>query len=95
MSARVTTDIFCDKCGDWTNGVTSARIGAKKARRIAKSRGWAYRRSTEEPYPMVDLCPSCHVHHYAGQYKGIDFCTLCSRRKYDDIHIQEPEVENA
>ena len=33
MSIVISTDIFCDECGDWTDGVTGPRSGKKEAKR--------------------------------------------------------------
>jgi hypothetical protein len=53
MSFTITTDVFCDKCGDWTSGISGPVNGKREAWEIAKSRGWS----------MVNrqhLCPICN-----------------------------------
>lgn len=52
-----TADVFCDRCGDWTHGVTSneRKRQATEARDVAKLHGWSHSRKSEFP----DLCPEC------------------------------------
>ena len=53
---RVTTDIFCDDCGNWIHGGVSNEKDATRARRIAREQGWVVRR---RPGQIVDICPGC------------------------------------
>lgn len=56
MSMTITTDVFCDDCSDWTEGVSAIKIQAKTALAIAKSRGW---KRIREGNLVLDLCPAC------------------------------------
>lgn len=53
MSFTITTDVFCDKCMDWTPGTASHRIDKRSALEIAKSRGWTKKSGKH-------LCPLCN-----------------------------------
>lgn len=53
MSFTITTDVFCDKCPDWTPGESSNRINRRKALSLAKERGWTVRKKKH-------LCPMCN-----------------------------------
>ena len=54
---RVTTDVFCDKCGNWVNVDLGAwELGRRKARRKVRKLGWTVRRQNNK---IVDLCPEC------------------------------------
>lgn len=53
MSYTITTDVFCDKCGDWTSGATGNSPQRKEALRIAKSRGFTVK-------DKKVLCPICN-----------------------------------
>ena len=57
MTVIYTADVFCDKCGDWTHGVTQDRNSglARKAVTVSKSEGWS--RDARSQY--LDLCPKC------------------------------------
>lgn len=57
MTVIYTADVFCDKCGDWTHGVTLDRNSglARKAVTVSKSEGWS--RDARSQY--LDLCPKC------------------------------------
>lgn len=59
MNAVISTDIFCDLCGMWDQGVTVCTNAAKvgRARKKAKEEGWIYRRG--EDGTMIDICPRC------------------------------------
>lgn len=59
MSVTVTTDIFCDRCGDWMEGVSGRTFVDKRlARRKARTEGWVYKYDhTENKYK--DFCPNC------------------------------------
>jgi len=52
----ITTDVFCNICGNWTFGVTGPRANAHGARRNAKKDGWTRRLVKGK---VVDLCPDC------------------------------------
>ena len=52
MALVITTDVFCDGCGNWVHGVTGNRVRARPARETAATKGWVRRRGQ-------DLCPSC------------------------------------
>ena len=58
MSITVTTDVFCDLCGDWHSGVSGTKPQAKDARRSAKHFGWIYKKD-EVDGEMQDICPKC------------------------------------
>ncbi len=53
MSLTLSTDVFCDQCGDWTPGTVGPRNGGREARTIARSRGWTFSKHK-------DLCPLCN-----------------------------------
>jgi hypothetical protein len=59
MSIVYTADVFCDKCGIWSEGVTvtgaKAPGLASKALKKAKAEGWS--RDARSLY--TDLCPNC------------------------------------
>lgn len=58
-----TADVFCDKCGDWTHGVTDG-TGKRQATgaRAAAKKGWSHERRSLSP----DLCPNCLDLHRKG-----------------------------
>lgn len=56
MSATITTDIFCDVCGDWIHGASLRKEAVAFARRKAKESGWVYRLVDGE---YKDICPEC------------------------------------
>lgn len=58
MSLSITTDVFCDVCCDWVNGLTTASYGnvAGKARATAYQGGW---RRVKIKGKLRDLCPKC------------------------------------
>ena len=56
MSITTTKDVFCDTCGDWTNGdieTTNAKV-----RRLVKRDGWISKRICGR---TVDICPKCQT----------------------------------
>ncbi len=57
MTVRYTADVFCDRCGNWTHGVTSDRHTglAMPALAKAKRNGW----SRDVKSTCTDLCPDC------------------------------------
>ena len=57
MSITITTDVFCDICGNWIFGVTGPRASARSARRRVKDNGWIRRRLPNGK--MIDVCPHC------------------------------------
>ena len=52
MSYTITTDVFCDKCTDWTKGETSGKMEKNRALKIAIAKGWKHIKG--EHY-----CPAC------------------------------------
>jgi hypothetical protein len=53
----MSADIFCDRCGNWENGLTGG-VNERLAARVlilAKKRGWS--RSSSSVY--LDLCSHC------------------------------------
>lgn len=64
MSIVVTTDVFCDECGNWIFGDTGHKADARKARASAKSEGWVRIRVDGR---LVDLCPTCAGKHGKGR----------------------------
>lgn len=52
MSITISTDVFCEECGNWTAGATGTKPRPKAAREIAKSQGWAF-------FKRKDYCPDC------------------------------------
>ena len=57
MSIVITTDVFCDKCGNWVFGATGSKPYARFARYRARLAGWVRRRSQNGK--MIDICPNC------------------------------------
>lgn len=64
MVVRVTTDVFCDECGDWVHGTISNEKQAIFARAVAREQGWIVRR---RPGRMVDICPRCQEKEESGE----------------------------
>lgn len=60
MSITVSTDVFCDKCGNWSPEVTisGTKPAAKLARKRAKTLGWE-RRLFPETETFGDVGPCC------------------------------------
>lgn len=62
---RVSTDIFCDVCGNWAHGTVGDKVDARKTRETAKyngwERGWSY---TKRKY--IDYCPTCVPPEYTA-----------------------------
>lgn len=56
MSITVTTDVFCDKCHNWTHGQVGGRAMPKAARAKARGKGWKRLRIEGRTF---DLCPTC------------------------------------
>lgn len=58
MSITVTTDVFCDVCSEWIEGVSAATYGnvAGQARGIAYAQGW---RRIKLNGKLSDVCPRC------------------------------------
>jgi hypothetical protein len=48
----VSTDVSCDRCDEWTEGVVGPSVDRAGARAAAKRAGWTHHRGR-------DLCPSC------------------------------------
>lgn len=58
MSITVTTDVHCDRCPQWTSGVSGRLVArATEARKVAAGQGWTRRRDNDGE--LVDLCPAC------------------------------------
>jgi hypothetical protein len=68
VSISITTDIHCDDCQLWIEGVTSTRQDTGEARMIAKRAGWSYRAryNGHGGFTRVDLCPQCAAADDAG-----------------------------
>jgi uncharacterized Zn finger protein (UPF0148 family) len=65
VSITITTDVFCDVCGDWVDGVSSTKPLPKKALSAAKRDGWI---RVKRDGKTIDVCPKCqeqelHVAH--------------------------------
>lgn len=57
MSITVTTDVFCDVCNDWVEGVSGRDFADKEnARKHAKQHGWIMMYWDGK---LIDLCPEC------------------------------------
>ena len=56
MTVKVTTDIFCDFCPNWTHGCVSWKEQRRKARNISHNDGWKTARIAGK---TVDMCPNC------------------------------------
>jgi len=52
----ITTDVFCDICGNWTQGAVGRTIRVRQARENAASRGW---RQIKRDGKLIDICPVC------------------------------------
>lgn len=53
MSVRITTDVFCDGCGNWAHYRVSAQAHVRAAQRAAKAAGWVFDRHGD------CKCPAC------------------------------------
>lgn len=56
MTIKVTTDVFCNVCGNWVHGLVDFDKQAQMARDIARDQGWITQRRDGK---LVDLCPNC------------------------------------
>lgn len=65
MSITYSADVFCDNCGDWTHGITSAKPSGmvRPARKQAMSKGWSY----DPKGDLKDLCPDCLEKYRRGE----------------------------
>lgn len=57
MSYSITTDVFCDECGDWVHGCVSYKVRKITASNVAiKEHGWHinYLNGIKKHY-----CPDC------------------------------------
>lgn len=57
MSFTITTDVFCDDCGNWMSGpggIVSNKVEKRRAWKKAVTNGW---KRAEITYEM--LCPRC------------------------------------
>lgn len=52
MSIIVSTDVSCDSCDEWCEGVVQASVDRPSARAAAAKQGWTHHRGR-------DLCPTC------------------------------------
>lgn len=52
MSITVTTDVFCDGCMAWIDGVTGPSVDRPGARARVKQHGWTHTKGK-------DYCPEC------------------------------------
>ena len=60
MSITITTDVFCDCCGEWTAGTTGPDQNSRGARELARMAGWIRTRDKSRfDGETVDLCPEC------------------------------------
>lgn len=61
MSYTISTDVFCDGCGDWDQAVTCTGPAPRKreAWTKAKARGWRRVEGRQ-------LCPECDATHAPG-----------------------------
>jgi hypothetical protein len=67
MTARITTDIFCDVCGQWEHGATSDRPERRLSRAELKKIGWRFIRGPEGEW--IDVCP---LHKEAADKESLD-----------------------
>ena len=57
MSITISTDVFCDNCVVWVEGISGRGFVDKKtARKNAKIQGWI---SIYRNKKLIDLCPAC------------------------------------
>lgn len=82
MSLSVTTDVWCDRCGNWTTGVSSYKVEAKQARRNVAVIGWE---RIKVGYEFQDVCPTC-----LGKVECYR-CNKWSKRQPGDDHLACPE----
>lgn len=65
MSITITTDVFCDHCADWCDGVSDGlKIRIKDARNQAKGMGW---KRVLDDGAWIDLCPDCYAKWESGE----------------------------
>ena len=65
MSITISTDVFCDICGNWFHGTTSHKSEIRCARWLAKDAGWCRRLIGGK---MSDICPDCIEKHADKEY---------------------------
>lgn len=53
MSFTITTDVFCDKCGDWIHGVAASATMKAEAWAKARTSGWSKKDGKH-------VCPMCN-----------------------------------
>ena len=53
---RVTTDVFCDECGNWVHGQVGREKRVTRACQIAADQDWIVKRQNGQ---VVDICPEC------------------------------------
>lgn len=58
MSITISTDVFCNICGNWIEGSCGPRPQVRQARRAAKKAGWL---RCHSPFDgcLIDACPGC------------------------------------
>lgn len=52
MVVRLSHDVFCDFCGDWTHSFVDVNVNRNLAMKKAKKKGWVR-------YRGRDYCPTC------------------------------------
>lgn len=52
MSILVSTDVSCDRCDEWCEGVVGPSVDRPGARKAAQAQGWSHTAGQ-------DLCPTC------------------------------------
>lgn len=52
MSLVITTDVFCDRCGNWEHGAHGRNKKPKTARKLVAKLGWIYKDD-------FDYCTEC------------------------------------
>lgn len=65
MSIVITTDVFCDLCGNWIHGALGPTPNARGARRKAKANGWDRRHVSGGG--VIDICPGCREKQNKGE----------------------------
>ena len=58
MSITVTTDVFCDWCSSWTEGMIAKDKDIYHSRAMAREEGWRLRWSIKRQ-KYEDICPKC------------------------------------
>ncbi len=66
MSITVETDVFCDWCSNWTEGIVAKHERVHQSRAIAREQGWRFRWSPKRRQ-FEDVCPDCLGKLYAEE----------------------------